>query len=138
MPLYWLPINTHWIGCEVLLFIWGYHLWNSQGSSCFDTRSGRQHPSLYTHAKPQHSSIHKRAHKVPSSKLLLFFTTGLYLQVTCSYFNKSMYSHEKILNSNTWFLLWRIIPFTIIWSIWREKNKRIFIGSSFSVAVLVT
>ena len=34
-------------------------------------------------------------------------------------------------------LLWRIIPFTILCSIWRERNERILKGSSSSVARII-
>ena len=32
------------------------------------------------------------------------------------------------------FILWRMIPFAILWSIWMERNDRISKGSSFSSA----
>lgn len=35
-------------------------------------------------------------------------------------------------------VLWWLIPFAILWSIWKERNSRIFLGSSFSVANLIS
>ena len=33
-------------------------------------------------------------------------------------------------------MMWRIIPFAILWSVWKERNDRAFRGSSSSVEEL--